>query len=194
MQKYEYLLFNINPDSKVVSIENIAKKIPDSFQLKKGIKIGDSYPSKVILNIFPDSGDMLTDFIDNISSCVIINSIVKDVFEKEGLDTNKVEYLPFVLLDKKNKTVKTQYFIANCLICINCFDFEKSKCTKSSRNGSLLDVETVVLHENKIPNDAKFFRIGEYPSQIVIRSDLLDVLKEKEFTGISVISQGQSLI
>lgn len=192
--KFEYLLFNLNPDRKVCTIKNIPKKIPDSFQLKEGIKIGASYPADVILDISLDSGDILTDFIDNISRSVLISSDVKDVFETEGINEDIVEYLPFKIMDKKKRLIDQQYYIANVLVSINCFDFSKSEYTKSKRTGTLLDVETIVISEEKIPADAKLFRIGEYPSRIVIRSDLLNVLQQKGFTGISVIKQGESFI
>lgn len=194
MTDFKYYIFKINSDKRVCSIENIPRKIPKSYMLSEGVKIGDLYPSEVTLDIFPKSGDILTDFVDNIDRCVIISSKVKTVFEEQGFDEEKIEYLPFVLHDKKGRPVKEQYHIANLLIKVHCFDYDKAKYTRSTRTGDLLNVEIIELVEDKIPEDATLFRIGEYPSRVVIRSDFLELLRKKGFTGISVVGTGNYLI
>jgi hypothetical protein len=161
--------------------------------LKKGIPAADILPPDTVLDIHEDGGDMLTDFVPNISRCVIISSRVKDFFEQEGLDAEKVEYLPFIVKDKKGRVVKDQYYVANLLVKIDCFDFEKSKHTFSERTGKVRDVTTIEVLEDKIPDDAIFFRVGEYPSHMIIRSDFVGKIKQQGFTGLNVVDQGAYL-
>jgi hypothetical protein len=148
----------------------------------------------VQLDISPDSGDIITDFVNNTSRCILINSIVKEVFEAECIDEETVEFLPFKLVDKKNRTSDKLFYIANVLARSNCFDYDNSLYTRSTVTGNLLDVERIKILNDQVPETLRLFRIGEYPSRIAIRSDLLDILEKKGFTGISVIKQGESFI
>jgi hypothetical protein len=164
--------------------------------LKKGIPAADILPPDTVLDIHEDGGDMLTDFVPNISRCVIISSRVKDFFEQEGLDVEKVEYLPFIVKDKKGRVVKEPYYVANLLAKIDCMDIEKSKCSFfEDENGiedltDVIDVETIEVLEEKIPDEAIFFRIGEFPSHMIIRSDFVEKIKAQGFTGLNVVDQG----
>jgi hypothetical protein len=194
MKKLEYYLFKINSDKKVCCIEDIERNIPDAFYLQKGISLKDIYPTEVTLNIFPESGDILTDFINNISRCLLISLELKEILVNEGLDIKKVEYLPFQLKDKKQRLLTKEFYIANVLIKINCLDKKQSQCSIFKKTGNILNLETAVLNEDNIPQDEKLFRIGEYPSRIVIRSDLFDLLQQKGFTGLTIIKQGESFI
>jgi hypothetical protein len=158
--------------------------------LKKGIPAADILPPDTVLDIHEDGGDMLTDFVPNISRCVIISSRVKDFFEQEGLDAEKVEYLPFIVKDKKGRVVKDQYYVANLLVKIDCLDLEKSQCAIDDNDGEVLDVATIVVLEDKIPDEAIFFRVEEYPSHIIIRSDFVEKIKQQGFTGLNAVDQG----
>ena len=148
--------------------------------------MGELFPANTVLDIFEDAGDRMTDFIDNISRIPIISSRVKEIFESCELDGEKVEYLPVTIKDKKRRVIDTEYYVANALMKIKCFDAEMRAADADSDATVVEEPELPNLRKDLIPEDAKFFRLSEMPPVIVIRSDLLDNLKKENITGLSL--------
>ncbi len=73
---------------------------------------------------------------------------------------------------------------------MDCLDHEKS--TIYWIEDEIDSLEKMYLKHELIPEDAILFRLGEQPKYI-IRSDLLEILNNKSFTGISVKSMGELL-
>lgn len=46
------------------------------------------------------------------------------------------------------------------------------------------------LREEVIPEDAKFFCLGEQADRLIIRSDLVERLKAEGCTGLSLLAMG----
>ncbi len=194
MEEYNYYIFKSKFDKRAVNIKNLAKKVPKFFKLTKGISVKDIYPSDVVMDAHIDGGDMITDFISNINRCHLISERVKNFLEEQGFSDELMEYLPFSLRDKKGRPIKGTFYIANLLINIPCFDFDKSLCTRAETTGNILDVRTIELLREEIPEDAKLFRIAECPNRTVIRSDFLKLLEDEGFTGIDTVGLGEKLL
>ncbi|XDD44677.1 DUF1629 domain-containing protein (plasmid) [Leptospira sp. WS60.C2] len=197
MEGYEYFVFSARTDPRFCSVENLDEKIEEYWLLSECVRMGNRFPKSVVLDLTKDAGDYITDFINNIHSVVIVSQQVKAVFEAEGIGDEKVEYLPIGLRDKKKKRLKEQYFIANALVKVDCFDWKNSTYATYPKKPNKIvfsSLRKLVLREDQIPNDAKFFRLGELTDKILIRSDLLNRLKAEELTGMSVTAMGARLL
>lgn len=192
---YQYFANIFNSDPKVSTIEQF-DGVEYDYLLNEGkrLGIGDEYPDDAVFQIHEDSGDLLTDFIDNIDHCVLINSDVKALFETEGVGDEIVEYLPFKLLNKKGKLVSEKsFYIANVLPKVNCLDMNKSKYEVHPKKGTVWRIYEIVIDFVKVDPELKIFRLGEDPKRIILRSDLVDRIKEEGFTGLSLCAMGEEL-
>ena len=156
--------------------------------------IGNEYPEDAEFQVHEDSGDMVTDFVNNLDSCVLINGKVKDLFVEEGLGDEIIEYLPFKLLNKKGNPVSDElFYIANVLPKIMCLDMDKSKYKTHPRKGTVWRISEIVIDPEKADPDLKIFRLGEDTKHIIFRSDLVDKIKAEGFTGLSLCAMGEEL-
>jgi hypothetical protein len=196
MAHYEYFTFTVNDDPRVGTIENLGDKFEGYWRLNKGTPVADRYPPKLELTLSKNGGDLITDFVDNIHSVVIVSDKAKTILEQAGLKSENVEFLSFALKDKKRKKVPDPYYIANALECIDCFDWDRSvyKTYPNTKEVVFASLRKLHVLEDKIPAAATFFRLGELKPMILIRSDLLEKLKVAGCTGISVLPMGASIL
>ncbi len=214
---YSYFTFDLSDDSKIGVIEdidNVENDHIDDFMLNEGISINQYFPADCELQFDNDSGDLVTDFIENIDNLVIISGNAKKIFEKFIVNNKFIEYLSFKLLNKKGKpAADTPFYIANSLYNLTCLDFEaiekkavengveddensvrhKGVYYRSSAKIKVSDITFCSLNEDDLPKDAVFFRIGECPKHIAIRSDLVEALREAGMTNLNLIPCGERL-
>ncbi|MFP2930242.1 imm11 family protein [Pyxidicoccus sp. 3LG] len=195
MALHEYFVFVINSDPRVGVIENLDNAFEDYWMLNEGMPLGASYPPKAELTLSKNGGDLVTDFIDNIHSVVLVSEKARGVLEQAGLGPEQVEFLPFTLKDRKRKKVPEPYFIANALQSFDCFDWDRSEYDLYPNKRKVVRTSLKKLHvlEDKIPENAMFFRTGELKHRILIRADLLEKLKAAGCTGINVTAMGAEL-
>ncbi len=190
MSDFKYYIHGLNIDEKLGTIEFLPG-VENDYKLTEGTRMEGDFPPSVELSIAPDSGNIISDFVDNIDSLIIPSEEAKALLVKEGLTEEYVEYLPFTLKNKNGRVVdSTNYYIANLLRAVDCLDREKSDYA-STNSGEIVVVRTLYLDETKIPDDANLFRLGECPEIIIIRSDLMKSIEAAGFTGISVLEQGK---
>ncbi len=188
--KYEYYVFFNDADVRLARIEDLDDDIDDG-ELDNGVPMAPIWPHDPVIQIHEDSGDIINDFIVNIDRCLIISGNVRQVLINEEVGPECVEFLPFVLKDKKGRQVKQQYYFANPLLKYDCFDKEKSTY-QAFDDGEIMMVENLHIHPEKLPENAKLFRLGEKPQFIIIRSDLAERLKT-ETTGFHVANMGDDI-
>jgi len=195
MARHEYFIFVINSDPRVGVIEKLDDAFDDYWMLNEGMALRDKYPPRLELTLSKKDGDMITDFIDNIHKVVLVSEKARAILEQAGLGPEQVEFLPFTLKDRKRKKVPEPYFIANALQSFDCFDWDRSKYDlyPTKRKVVSTSLSKLYVHEDKVPKDALFFRLGELKNRILIRSDLLEKLKAAGCTGISVAAMGEPL-
>ncbi|QRK06481.1 hypothetical protein JQX13_41335 [Archangium violaceum] len=186
-----YLVFTTNEDPRVAHIRDISGNVPDDSKLARGVSLKGLITESTTFSLSEEGGDMLCDFVDNISAELIISSKAREVLEAEGVAGNVVEYLPFTLNDKRGRPTKGRFYVANLLLTVPCMDRENSAFNVSSVDGRVLRVKKLKVLKEKIPPDAKLFRLGEWPRVIVIRSDLVQRLKDEKLTGLAVCEQGE---
>lgn len=192
---FQYFVNRFSSDPRVSTVK-FFNGIDYDYLLNEGqrLGIGRDYPEDAEFRVHENSGDMITDFVNNLQHCVLINSKIKTFFEAEGLGDEVVEYLPFKLLNRKGNLVSDDYYyIANVLPKINCLDLDKSKYKIHPKKGTVWRISEIVIVPEKVDPELKMFRLGEDPKRIIFRSDLVDKIKAKEFTGLSLCEMGEEL-
>ena len=191
---FEYFVVSMSHDYRAGWIKHLSEDIDNDYELSDGVPMKANFPPTAEIEIDKDSGDMLTDIIPNIGMDLIVSEKVKKILESDGLvESDTLEYLPFVLKDKRGRVVKEQYYFVNSLLKIDCLDREKSDFSTYDDDDEVCDVNGVFLLSDKVPENFRLFRLGEFPSVIVLRSDLVDRLNSEGVTGLSVVGMGVNL-
>lgn len=190
---HEYLTVYRSRDPRTAFISDIGAHIPEHWDLDRGISLRRRISEATHLNLDAEQGDLLCDFISNPEQALIVSERARAMLEAEGTQGEEVvEYLPFTLLDKRGKPTRTRYFFANLLRRVDCMDTAASEFTPAA-TGGILAVDKVYLRQERIPADVKLFRLGEFPQLHVIRSDLLQRIREAGLTGLEVLAQGKEI-
>lgn len=193
---HDFCTFVVGDDRRAALIEELDSKVQKYWKLADGVAMGPLFPPTVEIRLAKAGGDLVGDFVDNIHTVVIVSEKARKVLEAEGVRGEAVvEYLPFVLRDKKRKKVPGQFAVVNALRLVPCLDREKSVFETFPGSDEIVStsVKRILLHAGRIPADANLFRIAELPSQIAIRSDLVEKLKAAGCTGLSVLPCGERL-
>jgi hypothetical protein len=186
-----YLIFTTSKDPRVAYIEDIEANVPDDSKIASGVSLKEDISESNTFNLSQDGGDMLCDFVDNTSGELIVSAKAREVLESEGITGDVVEYLPFTLKDKRELPTKGRFYVANLLRTVSCMDREHSDFTASDSDGRILRLTKLKVLKEKIPPEAKLFRLGEYARVVVIRSDLVQRINDKKLTGLTVREQGE---
>ena len=186
-----YLIVSLDEDPRVAYIEDIKANVPNRFKLTEGVSLKKDISKANTFSLSKDGGDMLCDFVENISGVLIVSARAREVLEAAGVTGKVVEYLPFTLKDKRGRPVKQEYYVANLRQTVPCMDREKSEFNESDDDGEILSVQRLTALPKKIPKDAQLFRLGEFPRMIIIRSDLTKQLRDEKLTGLTFREQGE---
>lgn len=156
------------------------------------------FPAGLKVDLSPDGGDMITDFVNNGERILIASRRAKDLLEKEGIGAKAAEFLgPIVLRDRRRKAIKEPYYIVNVLTTVECFDWKKSvyeTFDNSPREISPVSLEVLHIHAEKVPRGVKLFRIAEIKRELIIRTDLLETLRGAGCEGLCVVPMGEERI
>lgn len=191
MGNYNYFVHDLNPDPKVGTIE-FFPGVNNEYKLNEAQKMGDDFPANVELSIAPDSGNIITDVVDNIGHLLIVSDLVKKIIEEEICSNEYIEYLPFTLKNKNEREVKDKaFFVANVLRLVKCLDTKKSKFRSRKDGSKIVTMNELYLKAEEIPEDANIFRIEQFPKLIIIRSDLVQIIQDSGLTGLCVIPLGK---
>ena len=181
---HTYYTFKNSLDPRAAEIVDLPDRVEKYYYLSDGISVAPYLPPSTKLSLYGEAGDTLTDFIDNPDRVLYVSQRAREILQQQGLSDGVVEYLPFVLLDKRGRRVREQYFIANPLLRVSCLDFARSRYSLDSDDPTDIGGITVLhMHEDRIPADARLFRVAEYTRLMVLRSDLLEVLRQAGLTG-----------
>jgi len=158
---------------------------PAGFEYWDGISLVEKFPVSIEAQMgfaadYPDAIN-LYDFVANIDDLFIVSKKVKEVIV--GLGVGSMEYLQLTLFDHQMKVTTTDYYILNSVGSIDCIDMEKSEY----RMGRIVKdrikrIKNLVLDEDKIPPEAKIFRLVHKPDEYIV-SDV--VRKAFEKNGIT---------
>lgn len=192
MANWDYHILTEAWDPRSCYIDRISGTIIRNWRLIKGVLIGADFPPDATFRMSKQGGNIITDFLDNALSLMMISSKVRNLMNEEG--GSDVEYLPFVLLNKKGKVVSTEYCVANLLGGVDCFDPVRSDYEEEplspSQVGNLYSLNLVF---DKIPEDKKLFRLKQKLTTVIIRSDFLEVLRKNNVAGIATLDLNTEL-
>lgn len=192
-KQYEYFTLGLSKDPRVAVIDQF-RGVSSPWELNEGVRMGDKFPPDVEATLDPERGSLLTDFLHNTDKVVPISEKARALFEAEGLGEELVEYLLFVLKNQKGRVVrKPQYCLANPLLKIDCLDRERSEFGTLKDGVRVTTIDYLYLLKDKIPEDAKFFRLGEQPNYIIYRSDLVERIREQGLSGLNLTAMGEEI-
>jgi len=191
-ENYTYFSVAMSTDPKVAFIERLSG-IGKDYLLDEGIRLAESTSTDLIFDIAEDSGVMLTDFINNITSNLLVSADIKGYFEQQGLNDDQVEYLPFKIRNQRGRVEHNKpYYIANILSVVDCLDLDRADYKIHPIEGTPWRIKRIEIDENKT-HDKKLFRLGEEPRRIIIRSDLAEGIERMGFTGLRLWPVGKPL-
>jgi hypothetical protein len=190
-QEFSYFVFSLSEDPRVAYVADIEGNVPDNLKIARGISLKGSITESTTFNLSQDGGDMLCDIVDNTAGELIVSVKARELLESEGVTGDAIEYLPFTLKDKRGRPTKGQFYVANLLLKVPCMDREHSDFTASRVSGKILGISRLKILNEKVPPEVKLFRLGEWPRVVVIRSDLVQQIKDEKLTGLTLREQGE---
>jgi hypothetical protein len=129
-------------------------------------------------------GVKLRSFLGNEQNLILVNRTLCEVVERL-CPKAEIEYLPFVLLDHRNRELSKDYYLVNPIGGIECLDKAKSEITYSDAQPKrVLDIAKYVLDRKKLEKAPELFRIGEQSTDYVVSSVLLDEWKKLKATNV----------
>jgi hypothetical protein len=189
IHKYYYLCSKIDPRAATVS--RLGDYVENIRAIRNGTAIG-STGGPVDVPLAEDGGDMLVDLIGNVSDALIMSEKAAGVLSEAGVLSSDVEIVPIRLLDRRGCPIPKEYSIINPLRQVNCLDVSRSDAVVTDE-GEVLSLYSICIHEDKVPDDARFFRIGEFPAYVLVRSDLLQALQDKGLQGLRAVAMGEEV-
>jgi hypothetical protein len=178
-------LGNLN-DSSLAYVADFFHDIEvKSYCPQLGEPIKPFWPQEARLSLKkPSKGVKLRSFLGNRQNMILVTKALRDIIEAL-CPKEKIEYLPFVLLDQRDRELSKDYFLVNPLGGIECLDKTKSKMTYSDDEPKrVLDISKYVLDRKKVEKAPELFRIGEQATDYVVSSVLLDEWKKIKATNI----------
>ncbi len=129
-------------------------------------------------------GTKLADFLYNPFRWLYASEKARDLLAAEPVT---FEFYPLTVVDQKDKPVPQPYFLAHLLGTADCVDLERSQYVRSSFRPDLIQImKRLVLDPARIPQEATIFRIKEQPETMIVRSDLVERLREAGVGGFEL--------
>lgn len=170
---------------------NIAKR-PDeirrkSYLLNEAVPCKDWFPEDTHLQLDKDFGLALTDALQNNIKMIVVSEKLKTILDVAAGEY--IEFLPVSIDDPRGTPLEAPYFIVNVLRSICCTDTQKSVFEYSSIDKTQIHrFKNLYLIEDKIPEDANIFRLGEKTDTILVREDLIRKIEEAEISGTDFVA------
>lgn len=186
--------YTIHP---VVSEKNIElHRFPDDlrgiYKPAAGIPMGETY-DPCHFDVAPErSGKSISDFIENAYGYLMVSTKAKDAFQNNV--TAPIEYLPFKIRNRKGKTEPGIFHILNVIGTRQCLDAKRTEGElKSGSTERYMRLTRIFLDVTIAPTDVNIFRIQQYPEAIIVREDLVTILRSTGLTGVEFIPVGEKI-
>ncbi|QRK11328.1 hypothetical protein JQX13_15360 [Archangium violaceum] len=192
---FSYVVVPYFPGPEIAATDPVSKALPLPVMARRGVPLAAQFPPSTEITLSTRSGNRFTDFIYTTTGVILASPRAWDLMRAEGVKEEHVEYLPFVLKDRKGKTRPEKYGFVNPLLKVPCFDFEKSDYTPLSDEpgAGFAGISRLQVIPDKIPEDAKLFRLAEHPNATLMRTDLLEKLQAAGMEGLRGIALGELL-
>lgn len=151
--------------------------------LKSNLKVGSKWkPAEISMDrgtgVWLDAG--------RFGNVPIVSGRLREFIEK--LQANDLEFLP-IRAKVKNET--QDMFIMHPNRLVACFDATKSKLPPKTKGPGKEWVqgppEKMILIHSKLPKEACFFRVAEYPAAVLVSSAMVEALRTEGFSGLDFV-------
>lgn len=155
----------------------------------RGKSMGDTYSEVDFKMTDQVRGLKVPDVINNALDYLMVSQPMKDLIEANV--TSPIEFLPFRLLNHKGRVAAERCYIVNVLGTIDCGDTARIEGTPNPmRPGVYFSVNRLFIDPDKVPADARMFRVTQVPALILIRDDLKQVFEAgKMKAGYGVLGE-----
>jgi hypothetical protein len=164
---------------------------PTSWRISRGMRMDDRFPPDVVLQMDGDhKGLAVPDLVANTVQLTIVSGRLKTLLEQHA--GANIEFLPVSIANHKGRIAAKDCFIANVLDHQDCIDMERSEVEQFGLEPGLLSgLFRLQVLEDRIPPEAKLFRLKSMPSAILIREDLRAKLDATGISGVKYIGTGE---
>jgi hypothetical protein len=159
------------------------------WRITKGQPMGEHHPARARLDMDKRSpGLVVPDLVTNNFHLYIISHRLKPLLEAEA----EGEYLPVSIYNHKGRVAAEDCYIANVFKAVDCVDRGQSEFTESAlKPGQLSILKRLQLDRERIPPDARLFRLKDMPALLIVRGDLRAKLEEAGITGTHYVGMGE---
>ena len=182
----DYLIWSVDmPDGYCVCLG--MDGFEESYKIMYAQPVAEHYDGEAFFEMSPDfTKDIaLADNVKN-TGYILVSDALKKVLEE--MVTNRVEYVPVRIINHKGRVASEDYFVVNPLDLCDAIDFEQSDVEWNSIDPNVLsDCYELVLHEDRIPSDYTLFRLKHFPTEVLLRRDVVERLEAEGFTGLRFI-------
>ncbi|NMO22133.1 hypothetical protein HPC49_36135 [Pyxidicoccus fallax] len=189
---HSYFILNQTINDENCLIDDLPRPLKKTaWAASEGIRMGDTYPSGVRLQMSNRfRGMVVPDLIPNTLLKHMVSGRLKALLEKEaGVE---IEFLSFALYNHKGRVAAQDCFIANVIGTQDCADMAKTEGEPSIISpGKFEALFKLALDPERVPPEARLFRLEVMPRVLVIRDDLRSVLEQNGITGIQYIAMGE---
>lgn len=189
MKHAYHIIKSVVSDRRFAWLSKRSSSIKKRWKLTEGVPMGEDFPPEAEFPIDPKWGDMLADVVPNVFNVLIVSKKLRDILQSENV--SDVEYLPFVILDKKGRIKSKDYCVANLIGSVDCLDAANSLYKKDAlEEGQIRAIERLNIIKEKVSEDKKLFRLAQRRHLFIIRNDLLQRLQGDEITGMETYEMG----
>lgn len=190
MQETDFFILKPKPGAPFCALNNAVKEPPLS-PPAEGTSIQKKWPADVKFIMDDAAGLVVPDFINNAYRFLMVSPRVKAALEKRLAE--KVEYLPFKIINHKGDEIDDTYFVVNVLGSVDCMDAKRTEGDLNplrADEGWFAYFWELHLDPKKLPNDRRIFRLGTSPRLILVHRALKDELEAARFTGAQFVAMG----
>ena len=187
MEKIKFFIWRASYEEGFCVLQS-PEGIEKAYQLNRGIARAEGWPSDVVCRMDPEYPKDIQ-LADNLYGTlyIVISNRIKQLLLSEIV--SKVEFLPVSIRNHKGRIASKDYFIMNPLDVVSCIDLDKSFVRWNHIKNDLINsCNQLVLNEDIIPESCKVFRPKFLPTEILISDELVEKLKNANFTGLNFVN------
>lgn len=121
-------------------------------------------------------GTKLPGFIGNTPGYLIFNAKGRAIIEAHS-PGQKIEFLPFELINHKGRLHSADYCIVNPIGGFDALNVHASTLRRSAKDGSITGVTNIVLDSQKLQTAPALFRLAQKTIVYILNRELFEALK-----------------
>ncbi|MFL5349316.1 MAG: imm11 family protein [Hyalangium sp.] len=189
---HSFSILSTSDDPKYCLVDEVPEPLRSKkWRISEGRPMEHRYPPDVVLKMDrAHKGLVVPDLVANTERIAIVSTRLKGLLEQHS--GARIEFLPVSIANHKGRIAAKDYCIANVLDHVDCIDKERSEVEELNPDPTLLSgLFRLQVLQDRIPSEAKMFRLKTMPTAILIREDLRALLDAENLTGIRHIAMGE---